>query len=201
MNKTSNISVVILAAGASKRMGTPKQLLKWGDSTLLSNAIETALKLQIKEVIVVLGANYNLIKKTIHHYPVTILNNKDWHNGLGKSLAFGVTHLMHSKQIVNGCLITLADQPFIKNNFLNTLIEEFNKNKYSILATSYKNKTSGVPVVFDKKYFNELVKLNSDKGAKEIINKYLSEVKNITPQLRNIDIDTLQDYEEHISKK
>lgn len=182
-------------------MGTPKQLLKWGNSTLLGNAIETALKLPIKEVVVVLGANYKVIKKAIHHYPVTILTNNDWQNGLGKSLAFGVNHLMHSKQIVNGCLVTLADQPFINHNFLNTLIEEFNKNRYSIIATSYKNKTCGVPAVFDKQYFDELVKLNSDKGAKEIINKYLSEVKISTPQLRNIDIDTLQDYEEYISKE
>ncbi|WP_034045580.1 nucleotidyltransferase family protein [Wocania ichthyoenteri] len=199
--KTSNISIIILAAGASKRMGTPKQLLKWGNSTLLGNTIETALKLSVKEVIVVLGANYNAIKKEIKHYPITILNNEDWQKGLGKSLAFGVEYITSSKQKVDGILVILADQPLINAQFLNKLIDEFNKKEHPIIATSYKNKKYGVPVIFDKIYFEELLTLNDDYGAKHLLKKNKSLVKILIPELENLDLDLKADYESLYKEK
>ncbi|WOD43100.1 nucleotidyltransferase family protein [Hwangdonia lutea] len=195
MQTPSNISIIILAAGASKRMGTPKQLLKWGNSTLIGNAIETALKLQVNEVIVVLGAHYNLIKKEISNYPITILNNEDWQKGLGRSLAFGVEYIANSKQNIDGILVTLADQPLIDTVFLNKLIDEFNKGQHLIIATSYKNKKYGVPVIFNQIYFKELRTLNDDFGAKHLLKKHKSSVKIITPELENLDLDLKADYE------
>ena len=106
-------------------MGTAQQLLKWEDSTLLEKAIDTALKLKADEVIVVLGANYNNIKKEIKNYPITVLNNKDWQVGLGRSLAFGVDYLLSSNFKLDGCLVTLADQPLINHVFLSHLITLF----------------------------------------------------------------------------
>jgi len=98
-NPLSNIAVVILAAGASKRMHSPKQLLSWDKNTLIAHAIETALKLEVKEVIVVLGANYQFIEQEIKHYPITILNNKDWALGLGKSLACATIYLLKQTKV------------------------------------------------------------------------------------------------------
>ena len=72
---TSNIAIVILAAGASKRMGSPKQLLKWGNESLLTHAINKALNVKNSEVIVVLGANHGSIQKEIEQFPITILKN------------------------------------------------------------------------------------------------------------------------------
>ena len=72
----NKIAVVILAAGASKRMGEPKQLLKWGDNTLITHTIQTTLKLKTDTIYVVLGANFKLIKNSINHFPITILNNE-----------------------------------------------------------------------------------------------------------------------------
>ncbi|MFD1161993.1 nucleotidyltransferase family protein [Hwangdonia seohaensis] len=195
MHKPSNISIIILAAGASKRMGTPKQLLKWGNSTLLGNAVETALKLPVKEVAVVLGANYNEIKKHIAHHPITILNNEEWQKGLGKSLAFGIEYMAVSKQDIDGILVTLADQPLIDQVFLNKLIDAFNKKTHPIMATSYKNKKYGVPVIFDKMYFEELRNLNDDFGAKHILKKHKASVKTLIPELENLDLDLKADYD------
>lgn len=182
-------------------MGSPKQLLKWGNSTLLGNAIETALRLSVKEVIVVLGANYNVIKKTIKHYPVTIINNEEWQRGLGKSLAFGVKHIASSKQKIDGILVTLADQPLIDTVFLKKLIDTFNKKKHPIIATSYKNKKYGVPVIFDKMYFEELQALNDDFGAKQLLKKHKSSVKILLPEIENLDVDLKADYESLYKKK
>lgn len=182
-------------------MGTPKQLLKWGNTTLLGNAIETALKLSVKEMIVVLGANYNAIKKELGHYPITILNNEDWQKGLGKSLAFGVEYITSSKQKVDGILVTLADQPLINAEFLNKLIDEFNKKEHPIIATSYKNKKYGVPVIFDKIYFEELLALNDDYGAKHLLKKNKSLAKILIPELENLDLDLKADYESLYKEK
>jgi molybdenum cofactor cytidylyltransferase len=194
MESPSHIAIVVLAAGASKRMGSPKQLLKWGDGTLIGNAIETVSKLASNELIVVLGAHYELIKNVIQTSPVTILNNENWENGLGSSIAFAVEYLQNSKSNVDGVLITLCDQPLITADFLNLFISKFQSGKNQILATSYGNGKQGVPVLFDKVYFNDLEKLNSDEGAKEILKKYSSHVEALTPQMDNKDLDTSEEY-------
>ena len=106
IKKRPNIITVVLAAGASSRMGTPKQLLRWGDSSLLKHTIQTVLKVQKQEVIVVLGANFEKIKKEISNCSVTILNNTSWELGLGKSIAFAVEYIQNTFKDVDGVLIT-----------------------------------------------------------------------------------------------
>ena len=194
MESPSHIAIVVLAAGASKRMGSPKQLLKWGDGTLIGNAIETVSKLASNELIVVLGAHYELIKNVIQTSPVTILNNENWEKGLGSTIAFAVEYLQNSKSNVDGVLITLCDQPLITADFLNLFISKFQSGKNQILATSYGNGKQGVPVLFDKVYFNDLEKLNSDEGAKEILKKYSSHMEALTPPMDNKDLDTSEEY-------
>lgn len=191
----SNIALIVLAAGASKRMETPKQLLKWGDSNLISHTIQTALKSSVNNVIVVLGANFKLIEEQINHFPITILNNKNWHLGLGKSLAFGIEYLLNLNKKTEACLVALADQPLINTRFLNDLIDEYNKKQHSIIATSYKNNKQGVPVIFDNRYFEELVTLNDDKGAKHILEKYKLSVKTLNPEIDNVDLDFKAEYD------
>ncbi|MDO5968671.1 nucleotidyltransferase family protein [Flavivirga aquimarina] len=199
MSNPLNIPIVILAAGASKRMGTVKQLMPWGDTTLLGHAIQMALKTNTNNVFVVLGANYQVIKKEISEFPVTIIQNKDWELGLGKSIACAIRHILNLRE-ADAVLICLADQPFIDTTFLNTLIENFTPNSNQIIATSYKNDVSGVPVIFDKVYLSELSKLDDDKGAKIILKKYAALVKTFKPKLENIDLDYMEDYEKFFKK-
>lgn len=193
--QTLNIPIVILAAGASKRMGTIKQLLPWGGKTLLEHSIEMALKTNTNGVFVVLGANYATIKSKIDKLPVTIIKNKDWELGLGKSIACAAEHILNLKPEVDGVLICLADQPFIDAEFLNTLIQNMTLDTGQIIATSYKNDISGVPVLFDKVYFSELSKLKKDNGAKILLKKYEPLVKTFKPKSENIDLDYKEDYE------
>ncbi len=192
---TLNIPIVILAAGASERMGTAKQLLPWGNHTLLGHSMEMALKLEDNDVYVVLGANFPIIKKEASKFPVTIIENKAWELGLGTSIACAMNYLLGIDSKVDGVLICLADQPFISSNFLNTLLQNFTANKNEIIATSYKDGLHGVPVIFDKKYMKELSMLSSDKGAKIVLEKYNTLVKAIMPNFENIDIDNREEYE------
>jgi molybdenum cofactor cytidylyltransferase len=200
-HESSNSVIVILAAGASSRMQTPKQLLIWGEDTLITHTIKTALRVKNSEVIVVLGANYELIEKEIKLYPITILKNKDWQLGLGKSIACAANYILNSNSKVDSMLITLADQPLIDAKFLDRLITAFQKNKEGIVATSYEKGVNGVPAIFDKKYFEELLILNDDKGAKHLLKKYKSSVKTLIPELENVDLDIKADYEMLYKKK
>lgn len=192
--ETSNITIVILAAGASTRMGSPKQLLKWGNTTLLGNTIEKAKNTSAKEVVVVLGANYQLVNHSIKQSKVTILNNKNWRKGLGSSIAFAIDYILQTNTETNGVLIMLADQPFIEVDFLESIINQFQKGEKPILATAYNNNKLGVPAIFDSIFFKELLKLTGDKGAKDILIKYKSNIKVLIPPIKNVDLDFKEDY-------
>lgn len=189
-----NIAIVILAAGSSSRMGSPKQLLSWGNSNLLNVAIEKAIKTVASKVVVVLGANYKLIEKEIKHQPITVLNNKNWNLGLGKSISCAAEYILKSDKKKDGVLIVLADQPKITTSFLNEIIDDYQLNQNQIIATSYDDDKFGVPALFDSFYFKELSKLTDDNGAKNILKKYKSSVKILNPPSKNIDIDSKEDY-------
>lgn len=194
MSNNSNIAVILLAAGASKRMGTPKQLLKWGNTTLVEHAIKVVQESYQIKIIVVLGANYQIVKSKIEQLPIEIILNKDWEIGLGKSIAFGISHLIESKSEYDGVLIILADQPLIDSKHLNALMDAFRVGERQIIATDYDNNKHGVPVLFDKCYFVELSQLNDDKGAKSILQKYSEKVSVLTTNNKISDIDTMEDY-------
>ncbi|WP_242121527.1 nucleotidyltransferase family protein [Aestuariivivens sediminicola] len=193
-DKTSNVVLVILAAGASKRMGTPKQLLNWGKDTLIGHVITQALKTEATEVIVVLGSNFNVIHHRIKHFPVTILNNTNWHSGLGESIAFVSRHIMGKSTLPDGILITLADQPLVNWEYLNEMISTYSSVKHPIIATSYQKFQYGVPVLFSASYLKQLIQLNSDFGAKTLISKNEHDIWYLKPEFNNTDLDTMEDY-------
>ena len=192
--ENQNIVTVVLAAGASTRMRSPKQLLNWGNSTLLEHTINTVLELNSSEVVVVLGANFEIIQSEISKYPVTVLNNTSWKVGLGKSIAVAVEYIQKLNYKVDGVMIVLADQPLINSRFLGELCNAFNPNNNQIITTSYKNGKRGVPVIFDKYYFEELMLLNDDDGARTLLKTYANSVNSLKPQFENLDIDSKEDY-------
>ena len=131
---SANIALVILAAGASRRMGeTTKQLLQWKNTTLLGNAIAVAEKSNAKNIFVVLGADAQNIKNKIKTTRCTIAINKNWVAGLGTSIACGIQELNTTTDKYDGVLLMLADQPFIDVDYLNLLIEGFNKSNKRII--------------------------------------------------------------------
>ena len=196
---TPNIALVVLAAGASSRMGSPKQLLKWGNTTLVEYAINTAKATSANKVFVVLGAHQNRIAKVIQHHSVSILNNKKWEDGLGTSIACASEFILNSnensKENFDGILIMLADQPFVSSDFLNRLIGNFILDTKSIIATSYGKNKYGVPSLFDASYLKELSNLNTDFGARELLKKHKNSIKTVLPDFENLDIDTKEDYQ------
>lgn len=165
-----NIAILILAAGSSSRMGQPKQLLPWKDTTLLGNAIRNATTSTAKAIYVVLGANAKRIQKEIVDGEIEVIENPDWQHGIGSSIGIGMKMLLKKDNDFDGILIMLADQPLIDKDYLNLMITSFYSQREHIIATAYKNR-AGVPALFYKAYFNELADLKNDFGAKEQIGR------------------------------
>jgi len=194
LSSQANIAALILAAGGSKRMGTPKQLLPWGGSTLLGHAVERASQLPCETVAVVLGANSEEIKEAIIDDTALIFEHTQWEDGLGTSIAWGIAQLLKSAPEMDGVLILLADQPLVTTGYLKSIIHEFKAGKQQIIATSYDEQKQGVPALFDAIYFNELTALKGDKGAKEILQKHIAQLQLFSAEGQLSDIDTLEDY-------
>lgn len=196
MPNESKIAVLVLAAGGSTRMGSPKQLLKWKGSNLVNHAISKAIKLKAKDVYLILGANAELIQHEIDSKEVITLINFEWEKGLGSSISHGVRFILKSHPEIEGVLIMLTDQPLIMYNHYLKLINSFETGNKSIIATKYSDNKVGVPAVLDKVYFNELCSLNSDFGAKQLLIKYTKNVQSILNQNAVFDLDTLEQYDE-----
>ncbi|MDA0195082.1 MAG: nucleotidyltransferase family protein [Bacteroidetes bacterium] len=181
------ISALILAAGESKRMGKPKQLLSFNGKTLLSHAIDSIEPI-IVDIKVVLGANYNKISESINGRAVEIIRNNQWSNGMGSSLAKGIESLSKDS---DGVLIMLCDQPLITKQHLKSLVDHFLKHQITI-CSGYSG-VSGVPAIFPKKLFPDLMKISEDKGAGILltqINKIVIDCPWATK-----DIDSMEDYQ------
>lgn len=190
-----NIVALILAAGQSKRFGSPKQLLKWKESNLLEHAIQSSCKSKAYKTFLVLGANYDQILEETDLSNVEVIRNDNWENGLGNSIAFGVNHILKDISKIDGILLMLADQPLVDSNYLNSIIAEFEPNKEEIIASSYLNGKKGVPALFDKVYFKELSNLKGDVGARKIIKTYSTDVITLNAGEMLFDIDTKEDYD------
>ncbi len=187
------IAHLILAAGSSGRMGTPKQLLHWQDNSLIGHAIEQALRLSTSTVYVVLGAYFDRINEKINHFPVEIIKNDNWQLGMGSSIRCGIKGIQNYDLNYDGVLISLIDQPLIHQMHFELLIKKFVKGKSSIVATNLESSV-GVPAIFSANYFNDLVELKEDFGARRIIKKYQARVQKIDVIGKSADIDTIEEY-------
>lgn len=188
------VTILILAAGSSSRLGKPKQLLPWKRSNLLQWAIKSASETMCYRTVLVLGAYSKEILDKIDIKGVDVIENKNWKNGIGSSIAYGVGHIKSNFPETDAVLIMLADQPAIDSNYLKNIISMYNSESEQIIVSSYNNTDFGVPVLFDKFYFNDLLKLKSDEGAKQVINRNRSKIISINNKLNFEDIDTYEVY-------
>ncbi|MEO6588447.1 MAG: nucleotidyltransferase family protein [Pyrinomonadaceae bacterium] len=196
MNEIKNkIGIIVLAAGSSSRLGQPKQLLKFKGKTFIRRIVESALNTNCHPVVVVvLGANFELIKDEILDLDCEIIFNADWQTGMSSSIKNGLSKLLEIAPDITAVIISLCDQPLIRSEHFEKLIAKYFEIKKPIVASAYEA-VIGVPALFSKKFFPALLNLEDDQGAKEIIYKNPDEVgKIISPELA-IDVDTKEDFE------
>ena len=189
---TKKLSTLILAAGNSSRLGSPKQLIEFEGQTLIERITETALSIS-EEVLIVLGGNSELILPKLERFNnvISTIYNPDWKEGMGTSIRIGVEKLAENSDLI---IILLADQPFISKVLLQNMLQSYAKTQNPIVSCIYSN-TLGVPILFDKSVFFELLKLNGDKGAKSFLHLYKNRISTIDFPEAIVDIDTLEDVE------
>ncbi len=191
---SSAIAAIILAAGSSSRMGIPKQLLPYRETNLLCHSINIALRSDCRPVIVVLGAYFEQIYPNIVSSPIYIVKNENWERGMGTSIKKGIQALIQIEPNIEAVIIILCDQPFLSLAVISQLLEMYSTTYQPIIASEYAN-TVGVPALFKRLVFPDLMNLKSIEGAKQVIKKYEQSVFRISFPRGEIDLDTPQDYE------
>ena len=192
---TELVGVVILAAGASTRMGTPKQLLLLKGRSFLRHAAETALASVCQPIIVVLGAYAEQVRQEVEALPVQVVENPRWAEGMNSSVWAGITALDVMPDKISAVMLTLCDQPFVSAQVINQLVETYHVTGKPIVASEYAG-TLGVPALFSRSFFSELKALRKGEGAKQLITKHAHEVFGVPFPEGAIDIDTPKDYKQ-----
>ncbi|GAB3536469.1 hypothetical protein GCM10027443_26870 [Pontibacter brevis] len=186
--------LVLLAAGASKRLGKPKQELLYQGATLLQHATQAALDSACKPVVVVLGANTDKLSTGLPDETVVTVHNPEWQEGMASSLRYGLSALVELAPEVSDVIFMVCDQPFVDATLLNRLIQVKKESGKGIVACAYGD-TLGTPALFDKAYFKELMALEGKGGAKEFLFKYNHDTSAVPFPQGAIDIDTPADYD------
>ncbi|SKB11116.1 Uncharacterized MobA-related protein [Planktothrix sp. PCC 11201] len=189
------MGLIILAAGGSTRLGQPKQLLLFRGKTLLTHTVEQALNSQCHPIIVVLGSQAEQIELEINSFPIIIVKNLNWKQGMGRSIQTGIEQLKAIQPDSLGVVITLCDQPFISAEIIDKLVETYEQTQNSMVVSEYNN-ILGVPALFSQNLFGELINLDTTQGAKSLIKSYPNHRCIVPFPLGILDIDTPQDYEQ-----
>jgi len=188
MSITSSVPLIILAAGNSSRLGKPKQNLPYQNKTLLQHVIDEGSKANLYPIIVVEGSTKLQVSENIY-----LVKNNNWDQGMGSSISTGISALLKIQPKTELLILTVCDQPFISAHLFKELIDRHMEKSTGIVASAY-TETMGTPVLFSKKYYDDLLNLKGQEGAKRLIKNYQDDVSLVQFPQGNIDIDTLTDY-------
>ena len=183
--------VILLAAGSSSRLGRPKQLINYQSKTLIKHSIEAAQHSAADALVVVLGCNSELIQRGIESKEVTVLVHAHWEEGMSSSMQCGLRYLIETSQ-VEQVILMLCDQPYVSQELLDQLMKEKKSSRKGIVACSYAG-TVGVPALFGKDYFPDLLALKGTEGAKKVILNHQADTFLVDFPLGAIDLDTEED--------
>ncbi len=188
-------ALVILAAGESKRLGSPKQLLKINGISMIKHIMQMGLSASFNEVIVVTGGYREEVEFEVVELGGTILFNKNFKEGMSTSMSTALTYL--EVQQYDYAVCSVCDQPFLSTEVFQLLIGAYTETG-DIIVSKY-SKGQGTPMLIDSAYFAELKELSGDKGARELVLKYPEKVKTIDFEKGNIDLDIKPDVDKYLS--
>ena len=186
-------AVIILAGGKSSRLGKAKQLLPFGDKTLLEHAADIALSSGLRPVIVVLGYDKEEMSEKLTGLDLRLINNEGWEEGMASSIRCGINELIQSFPQVDGAVIMVCDQPFVSPALLNHLLMTQHEYGKPVVAAKYED-IAGTPALFHLDLFPILLELKGDHGARKLLMQHPEWVETISFPEGNLDIDTESDY-------
>lgn len=191
---TSEVGLILLAAGGSSRLGHPKQLLPYRGRTLLRHAAQTALVSLCRPVVVVLGAQADRLRPELAGLEVLAAENHGWEAGMGSSIRAGLAALETAAPDLIGVVLMLCDQPLIPPDALDSLVRSHAETGRPLVASEYGG-TRGVPAFFSRALFPELRALADAQGAKPVLARHASETITLPLPAGVWDVDTAADYE------
>jgi molybdenum cofactor cytidylyltransferase len=191
----SRVAAVILAAGAASRYGALKQLLPWGEGTLLSHVVDTALASCAQSVVVVLGNQARACRQALgdRQELVEIVVNDRWAQGQSTSVQAGLSVLAPN---ISAALFPLADAPLLTTATMDAIIARYWRTFAPVVWPEYEGKR-GNPVLFDRALFSQLNDLSEDTGGRSVLRSFVGQVERVSVADAGIlkDIDTPQDYD------
>jgi molybdenum cofactor cytidylyltransferase len=191
-----SVGAIVLAAGNSRRLGKPKQLLEFNGQTLVHSAVRAAVGGGCEIVCVVTGAERESVESAVSDLHPVLVHNDEWERGIGSSIRSGVQRLRDCSALV---LLT-CDQPALDSRIVRALICTHEKTGRPIAASHYAE-TLGVPALFSCDCFEELLRLPDDHGAKTLIAADPNRVAEIEFADGDLDIDTLKDLQTWRSRR
>ena len=185
------VALLLLAAGASTRMGRPKQLLPYHGRTLLRRAAETAVASGCMPIILVTGALHEALVAEVAGLPIQAIHNADWETGMASSIRAGLAALANARP--TAVLIMLSDQPLVTPELLRELMARQQLTQAPIVAAAYGD-TLGVPAVFDQSVLPDLLALEGAQGANRLIAGRGAAVQRVPFPAGLFDVDTPEQY-------
>jgi molybdenum cofactor cytidylyltransferase len=191
---SARVSAVILAAGTSSRMGQAKQLLSLGQSTVLAETLAHVQSAALHEIVLVLGASAEAIRRRLPSpQQFKIVVNQAYEQGIASSLRAGLSAV---DPISDAALIVLGDQPFIRPQTLDRIVEQYRRSQAQIVIPVHQGQR-GNPVLLDRSVFAEVMALEGDVGSRAIFAQHLDRTVNVEVEDKGIllDLDDPADYE------
>lgn len=189
------IAALVLAAGGSSRLGRPKQLEKWGSTTLLGHVVNQARRYPVDEVWVVLGADSDSVLDQVDLTGCGVVENPEWEEGIASSLRVGLDALIQASR-VEAALIVIGDQPNVDLKVVEEVIEAAIRSGRPVVIPKYRY-TWGNPVMVDRSLWPRLMSLEGDEGAQRLFKAHPEWVEEVwTDQLPPRDVDTEADLDE-----
>ncbi len=188
--RNKKLWTIVLAAGASSRLGRPKQLLRISGESLLNRMTRLASKASASRTIVVIGAQAGRMRAHLGRSRIRTLpvHNSAWQTGMGSSLRAGIAALPND---ATGVMVLLTDQPGVTTALIERLLEAWQRQPSRIVACRYRGQL-GVPAVFPRRVFRLLRQIDGDRGARAILNSAKRVVAVDSPNAA-FDIDTEAD--------
>lgn len=191
-SESVHVGIVLLAAGGSERMRKPKQLMPFRGRSLVRVAGDTAVESGCRPVVTVVGKASDKVIWKLAGLPIIMAENKRWQEGQAGSLRLGVSVAYNAAPDLDALIVMVCDQPLLTTDHIRGLIDTYMGSEKTIVAASYDG-TRGVPVLFDRKYFSELIALEGEGGARSMLDEYADEVAEVDMPEAAFDVDTPED--------
>ncbi|HEY2848047.1 MAG TPA: nucleotidyltransferase family protein [Pyrinomonadaceae bacterium] len=187
------IAIIILAAGSSSRLGRPKQLLEYRGQTLIRRVVESAANAKLGPIVVVTSPELvGSIREQVTNETVNIVSNSEWKTGMSSSIRVGLSNALQETPDLAAVILALCDQPRITSETFLNLVKSFRLGGKPIVASEYSG-TLGVPALFDRSIFDELLALKGERGAKSLIMGHAPKVERVTVPEAAFDVNLVSD--------